>query len=198
MTNNMQVDPLWEQMMLKKRKGDMLLQTSPRKKYKLPLHAKQDLMGHMDPRALMMEGGDFGSDSILNEHLVRGSRLQILKAGQSSPNDTTAPGATTDEAIAPTGLDVVYGKGKAIQDHVGNIRFRKIVDMHRQSYHAAFRRADKTHISKEIVQWIRSMGGRFLQLDFATGKYHDVGDEAARDKVRAKYPQIIVFLLFCF
>lgn len=82
----------------------------------------------------------------------------------------------------PTRIDVINGKGKAIQDHPGNIRFRNIVNMHRKKYQAATtRKAEKSRIASEIVLMIRSEGGRFLQHHL--GSYSDVGDAKAKEKV---------------
>lgn len=84
---------------------------------------------------------------------------------------------------APTDKDVLCGRGKPIQHHPGNRRFLEIVQVHRDSYQNAPSRADKRRITFDIISTIRKSGGRFLQLDPATGKYQDVGDDLARDKV---------------
>ena len=38
---------------------------------------------------------------------------------------------------------------------------------------------DKTKLSKDIVNAVRSLGGRFLELGHFTGVYEDVGDKRA-------------------
>lgn len=83
---------------------------------------------------------------------------------------------------APTALDVICGRGKRIQNHAGNRRFHQIIDTYRDRYLAASK-TEKTPISFEVLNKIRSDGGSFLQLDPVTGIYQEVGDLIAREKI---------------
>lgn len=85
------------------------------------------------------------------------------------------------EKIVPTGEDVLFGRGRRTQKHLGNQRFRAIVDSYKER-HSISTRAEKTRISHEIVNLIRCRGGRFLKQDPFTDKFFDVGDTVAREK----------------
>jgi len=85
----------------------------------------------------------------------------------------------------PCPYDVVCGRDKFSHAHVGNKRFRSLIEMYRERYQTAPSRDDKTRITCKIVAMIRAFrpGGRFLKLDPETKEWYDVGDEYAREKV---------------
>lgn len=76
--------------------------------------------------------------------------------------------------------DVLLGRGKLIQEHTGNLRFRHIVENHREMYETA-RRLEKTLLASKIVEILQQTGGRFVKRD-GTG-WAEVDDETARYKV---------------
>ena len=62
----------------------------------------------------------------------------------------------------PSNNDVLIGKGKFYQYHKGNVRFRFLVEEHRERYENA-ERHDKNPLCQEVVDLIKSRGGRFLK-----------------------------------
>jgi cystathionine beta-lyase family protein involved in aluminum resistance len=76
--------------------------------------------------------------------------------------------------------DVLFGRGKAIQNHVGNIKFRSLVEDCKEMYDKATR-DEKCQITQEIVQVVQQATGRFLKDD-GTG-WVEVGRDVARLKV---------------
>lgn len=87
--------------------------------------------------------------------------------------------------ISPKKFDIVCGKDKLSRAHVGNKRFRAVIEMNRERYQTAPTRDDKTQITCEIIAMIRSCqpGGRFLKFDTDTNQWIVLGDEYAREKV---------------
>eukprot|EP00544_Gedaniella_sp_CCMP2646_P007575 CAMPEP_0202497352 /NCGR_PEP_ID=MMETSP1361-20130828/22595_1 /ASSEMBLY_ACC=CAM_ASM_000849 /TAXON_ID=210615 /ORGANISM="Staurosira complex sp., Strain CCMP2646" /LENGTH=267 /DNA_ID=CAMNT_0049128931 /DNA_START=95 /DNA_END=898 /DNA_ORIENTATION=+ len=87
--------------------------------------------------------------------------------------------------FVPGDYDVVCAKGKAVQNHVGNRRFRVICRMHLERYNAATSKQEKSRIVSDIVDTIRqaSPDGGFVKLDPLTGSWREVGDHLAREKV---------------
>jgi hypothetical protein len=87
--------------------------------------------------------------------------------------------------FVPGEYDVVCAKGKAVQNHVGNRRFRVICRMHLERYNAATSKQEKSRIVSDIVDTIRqaSPDGGFVKLDPLTGSWREVGDHLAREKV---------------
>lgn len=79
-----------------------------------------------------------------------------------------------------TDQDVLSGRGGGTNLHPGNRFYRDLILSHRQSYDMASK-AKKPAVSRKIVQMIRDRGGRFLRKE-GDGLYHDIGDEAAREK----------------
>eukprot|EP00980_Cylindrotheca_fusiformis_P031205 scaffold25978_cov122-Cylindrotheca_fusiformis.AAC.3 len=82
-----------------------------------------------------------------------------------------------------TSADVICGRDKLSHTHVGNKRFRQIIEMNRVSYQNATSRNEKTRITCQVIDAIRSSNGRFLKLDERTGEWSDAGDICAREKV---------------
>jgi len=58
--------------------------------------------------------------------------------------------------------DVPLGRNQQVREHIGNVRFRKLIDKHRPAYQQAGRKSDKTRIAFEIFSIIHSKQGRFL------------------------------------
>mmetsp|Transcript_11916 Transcript_11916/g.19746 ORF Transcript_11916/g.19746 Transcript_11916/m.19746 type:complete len:235 (-) Transcript_11916:54-758(-) len=91
--------------------------------------------------------------------------------------------------VTPKRFDIICGRDKLSHAHVGNKRFRIVVEMNRERYQTAPSRDEKTRITCDIVSMIRSCrpGGRFLKMDEMedsnTGTWKDVGDDYAREKV---------------
>jgi len=81
--------------------------------------------------------------------------------------------------------DVLCGRDKVSHSHPGNHRFRKIVELYRESYQKAPSREEKTRITSKVMEVIRSSQpqGRFLKYDDDTQRYFDVGDKYAHEKV---------------
>jgi hypothetical protein len=82
-------------------------------------------------------------------------------------------------------FDVLLGRGKTIQQHEGNQRFQTIVNEHKYRYKSCQTREQKTNITREIVDSIKTGGnqtGRFLKFDMTVGGWREVIDEVARVK----------------
>ena len=74
--------------------------------------------------------------------------------------------------------DVICGRGCRCFNHIGNKRFRKVVEAHLDRYSRAVTKTDKTTIICEIVIHVRSISpdGGFVKKDPLTGRYFEVGD----------------------
>jgi hypothetical protein len=83
--------------------------------------------------------------------------------------------------------DVMCGRGGGTNNHIGNIRFRQLVNGHKLRYLAATK-SEKPMVSREVVTIWRSLNppGRFLKqkpsADGKSGLWSDVGDKKAREK----------------
>lgn len=145
----------------------------------------------------------------------------------SSDDDTeqeevTLPGSEQEESIAissETGSayklgphDVLLGRGLGTYNHVGNIKFRKLVNENKLRYVAASK-VDKPKVAKELVQLWRNLSppGRFLARREDSAKevsasvpeednWVEVGDKKAQEKtsqcLRERTPDILPFYKF--
>jgi hypothetical protein len=84
----------------------------------------------------------------------------------------------------PTNNDVLLGKGKPTQEHIGNMRLHLLVEDHFPRYEDTNKKG-KTEIAREVVQLIKSSSGRFLRME--KGVWVQVPDEIAREKVSHRF-----------
>jgi len=84
----------------------------------------------------------------------------------------------------PNVHDVLLGRGKPFQNHDGNQSMLRIVDMYRKRYHES-ERAFKHEIIEEVLDIIKSKGGRFLERidDFEKSFWNQVPHRMAYRKV---------------
>mmetsp|Transcript_20305 Transcript_20305/g.49792 ORF Transcript_20305/g.49792 Transcript_20305/m.49792 type:complete len:465 (-) Transcript_20305:357-1751(-) len=92
--------------------------------------------------------------------------------------------------LCPTSVDVLLGRGRHPQEHVGNLNLANLVDAHIGTY-ASIQRQDKKGLHASVVQSVKSQGGRFLKRGLRGEGWEVVGDETAIDKVRNRFREAI-------
>ncbi len=80
----------------------------------------------------------------------------------------------------PLNSDILFGRGKPIQQTPGNLRLSAIVDSFVTEYHTR-NKQDKTALATQIVDMVKSASGRFLSKN--AGIWTIVSDDIAREKV---------------
>jgi hypothetical protein len=87
------------------------------------------------------------------------------------------------DVVNPHPHDVLCGRGGATNSHIGNSHWRTLVTTNKELY-VTLPKRQKQLLSKSIVHAVRSQNppGRFLQKDFSTGLWFDVGDVKAQEK----------------
>eukprot|EP00980_Cylindrotheca_fusiformis_P031203 scaffold25978_cov122-Cylindrotheca_fusiformis.AAC.1 len=102
----------------------------------------------------------------LNLHIasLRMNHKPALKYDDQSDKRSERPIVAATEAGSSriagiTAADVICGRDKLSHTHVGNKRFRKIIEMNRVSYQNATSRDEKTRITCQVVDVIRSSNG---------------------------------------
>jgi hypothetical protein len=81
----------------------------------------------------------------------------------------------------PLPNDILFGRGKPIQERPGNVRFRENLDKHKKKYDRG-ERGDKAAVSAHIVHLVKEEGGRFLK-ELEDGGWVEVDEATARAKV---------------
>lgn len=111
----------------------------------------------------------------------------------------------TETGISSPGKnDVMFGRGGGTNNHIGNIRFRQLVNEHKFRYLAA-PKTEKPKIARELVGLWRKLDppGRFLVKKCSEEKgkeflWFDVGDRKAREKtsqcLRERTPDVLPFV----
>lgn len=77
--------------------------------------------------------------------------------------------------------DIICGKGSECFNHVGNKRYRKILEDNMELYFSTASKKGKTWLISEIVSDIRqkSYPGGFVRRDLLSGKFFEVGEFGA-------------------
>jgi hypothetical protein len=87
---------------------------------------------------------------------------------------------TSYRDLSPASSDVLFGRGKMVKDHPGNIYLRRLAEERMSRYERASK-WEKTVIASEIIAIIQERHGRFLKMEH--GSWGQVDGEAAREKV---------------
>lgn len=87
--------------------------------------------------------------------------------------------------VNPGPNDVLSGRGRHTDFHIGNITFRSLAARFRESYLSTkTKKLEKVHVANRLVMEVRSMTppGRFLCKDKKDGYWYEIGDVKARRK----------------
>ena len=84
--------------------------------------------------------------------------------------------------IIPSRNDVLFGKGKPVQYHLGNMRFGELLEKNVEQYFSTRRRKEKVAIVTAIIEEVKKGGGRFLRQD-NDGIWEEVDSRTAFDRV---------------
>jgi hypothetical protein len=113
---------------------------------------------------------------------VKDSSCSTRPYENSNPLPHLHPRTAKGFIDAPSCFDVLFGKGKALREHTGNVRANHLVAMHRSKYEQADK-YEKTDIAKRLVNMIQESSGRFLKFDENEGCWVEVGPGKAREKI---------------
>ncbi|CAJ1959204.1 unnamed protein product [Cylindrotheca closterium] len=114
----------------------------------------------------------------------RGSTAwQLIPTWSKDSRDSNAMRFLT-ASFVPGKWDVICHSGKESQQHIGNRRFSLCIQNHLKSYAGSNSRPARSAIITNVVASIRDVSeGGFVRLDLASGRWYEVGDKMARDKV---------------
>jgi hypothetical protein len=108
--------------------------------------------------------------------------LHPLHCGETAAEEEDS--MSNMEAIIPTALDVIMGRGKRIEYHSGNVNFRRLIETQRPAYLLAGPDNEKKRM---IVEWVMNQvidaGGRFVKAGVC-GTYSVVTVLQALEKPR--------------
>jgi hypothetical protein len=86
--------------------------------------------------------------------------------------------------FSPCEYDVLVGRGKRCFNHIGNHRFRNLVNGYLDQYSSTKSKLEKSSILRRVVDEVRSRSpsGGFVKKDNTTNQWYEVGDFLAREK----------------
>ena len=100
-------------------------------------------------------------------------------------------GRMTPVAISRPGKhDVICARGKHAKDHSGNIAYRQLIQDRLDAYSNSKTKLEKSLIVSDIVETVRRLspnGGFVKEVD---GKWYEVGDALAREKVSCSFTHL--------
>jgi hypothetical protein len=112
--------------------------------------------------------------------IKRKSHLQLIER-RKILGDYTKNGTGVKFVEIPHNNDILLGKGKPIQEHMGNMRLKVLVDGLLSRYDACTK-MQKKDVAIEVVQFVKNdYLGRFLSDE--SGVWIEVMDDIAREKV---------------
>jgi hypothetical protein len=82
--------------------------------------------------------------------------------------------------------DLLFGRGRPIMRHPGNVLLRNLIEARYQEYDEATTRTEKTEVARSIVRELRQSSCRFLKED-PNGYWVEVSSEVARQKISAGF-----------
>lgn len=86
--------------------------------------------------------------------------------------------------FSPSEFDVLVGRGKRCFNHIGNHRFRLLVNGFLDQYANTKSKLEKSSILRRVVDEVRARSpyGGFVKRDNTTNQWYEVGDFLAREK----------------
>ncbi len=117
----------------------------------------------------------FGTSSLMDENRIH-----------TVCSEDIAPKTLSAIIVSPSRKDVLFGRGRPIQDHPGNKLLNSLVESMRNRYENLQQRSDKTMLSQMIVSKVKNAGGRFLKLcaqNGESGGWEEANDAEAQAKV---------------
>ena len=102
---------------------------------------------------------------------------------------------TVDNIIVPRRFDVLFGRGKTVKTHTGNLRALHLCEMNYHRYESSITgKNGKTEVAEAILSMIHESGGRFLK-PCDDGGWEEVGDEDAREKVSSVLGSLVLSVI---
>lgn len=84
--------------------------------------------------------------------------------------------------------DILCGRGSAINNHEGNIKFRVFCDANKKFYIKSGRKgSSKYDYCMAVLQHFKSLGRRFIQFDKGTDSWYEVDDNKARMRIDRRF-----------
>lgn len=98
-----------------------------------------------------------------------GTSVAYVEGGRSYVDDITE-------------RDILCGRGGKSNHHQGNKKYRQVVGFMKCKYQNCPAKTQKTDLSRKIVEYCHSYGGRFVKKDGDNNRYYVLTKDEARKK----------------
>jgi hypothetical protein len=114
-------------------------------------------------------------------------------SGNISSNSSSQKNVQPSVILLPSHADVLFGRGKPVQEHPGNLALGVLIESLLVRYNACNGKKMKQLVTQEVINKIKSRGGKFIkQVD---GVWVDVDEQTAREKVSHTFRNKKVYAL---
>lgn len=137
------------------------------------LEVQYELLGFGIPSSAL----PFNSDGVIR----RKDHLNFLKMRRAQEERIQNGEMDLEFIIVPSGNDVLFGRGKPVQSHKGNLRLAFLVEEQLGAYLVGGRK-EKIAIAKCVHQAMKKDSARFLRQD-DDGVYIEVDEKTALNKI---------------
>jgi hypothetical protein len=120
------------------------------------------------------------SSSTKESLMKRINTTHIDNYGDDNYNDAHYDEADKTTAMQPGKYDVLFGRGKKVKVHFGNIMCDQLIELSYKKYESA-NKVIKTEISEQIITAIQESGGRFLKKTSSAGQHNNSGNNSDGD-----------------
>jgi hypothetical protein len=110
------------------------------------------------------------------------TKLHNLDAAIQQQQQGQTP-MTLPSDYSPRDHDICCGRGKRNWNHKGNVYFRNLIQANVDRYITGKTKTDKTAIVLAVVDQVRLGGSYFVKQNDDNGRWYDIGDAQAREKV---------------
>jgi hypothetical protein len=127
------------------------------------------------------ENGNFNGDHHRRSLEKRRKQEREWQEKKKESSSNSSAFVTDKNKVAvPARFDVLLGRGRGYFNHVGNVRYRALIDDLMDRYEAALKKG-KQEITDGIINNIHGMGGRFLKDH--DGVWIPIDEKATRKKI---------------
>ena len=120
------------------------------------------------------------------QHLAWIKKRQAVESRLAPFHSQSSASPDTQAKIQLSTNDVLFGRGKFVLDHPGNVRFRLIIDAYIKKYNSC-NKLEKTCITEIILKLVQERSGRFMKQNGLSDEWVEVDHDIARSKVAQSF-----------
>lgn len=154
---------------------------------------------HIETNIIMLGGASYGQQQPQQQGMMPMQQPSVVDAMKSCESNSSAKDDNGNNMrLLPVGYepgehDVLCGRGRKCFNHMGNVKFRAIVQSFLPQYSKAVAKLEKSYILSDVVEQVRKNSGigGFIKKDPDSGRWYEVGDFLAREKTSQAFRDVL-------